>query len=258
MKDADIEAILAELRASLSKNKCFGGEVSIEKKLVGDDRRATILFEPQAWTKMTALISKFGTEVQWHGTVRRTADNEFVIYDILVPPHVVTGTTVTSDPAKYAEWINALPDDVFNDLRFHGHSHVNMACDPSGTDTKYREDVVTQLPIPTENEDSFYIFLILNKRGEWTGEIYDIKNNAQYSTKEIDIDVLVDDGFLSDFVRDAKSKAVQEIVEVKTKVFEGKKKGGADKLAGTLGKQYSQSSYFDDNYRSYWYGYDTP
>ena len=90
--------------------------------------------------------------------------SEFEIYDIIVPPHVVTGSTVTADYTKYSEWLNALEDDVFNSLHFHGHSHVNMACSPSGTDMKYRQDVVTQLPVPkNETDDSFYIFCIFNK-----------------------------------------------------------------------------------------------
>lgn len=212
--DDDIEKILLEIKDQIAGMKNFGS-VNIKKSFTNDKRQAVIYFTSDAWSKLIALVMEFNTEVQWHGCVKRIDDNEFEVYDILVPPHTVTGATVTSDPTKYTEWINSLDDDVFNFLHFHGHSHVNMACSPSGTDTKYRQDVVTQLPIPkSENEDSFYIFLIFNKRGEWTGEIYDIKNNALYGTTDISIKVRTNDGFLSDFVENAKKMAVEEKAKV--------------------------------------------
>lgn len=211
MTNDDVEKILQEVKTQLIGMKCFGS-VDIKRNFVKDDRSAIVYFTQDAWNKVQALVREFDTEVQWHGCVNRISDDEFEIYDIVVPPHVVTGSTVTSDPVKYSEWINELDDDIFNFLHFHGHSHVNMGCSPSSTDMKYRQDVVTQLPTPrNENDDSFYIFLIFNKKGEWTGEIYDLKNNALYATNEIDIEVYTDDGtFLSDFVADAKKMAVKE------------------------------------------------
>lgn len=214
VSDKDIDTIVQEIRVQLKGMKSFGS-IDIKKNFAKDDREAYIYFTVDAWAKMTALVSEFDTEVQWHGCVRRLSDCEFEIYDILVPPHVVTGSTVTSDQTKYAEWINGLDDETFNALHFHGHSHVNMECNPSGVDTKYRQDIVTQLPIPKDGEeDSFYIFLIFNKKGKWTGEIYDLKHNALYETKDIDIDVYVDNekNFLSKFVADAKKMATREVV----------------------------------------------
>ena len=211
MTNDDVEKILQEVKTQLLGMKCFGS-VDIKRNFTKDERSAIVYFTQDAWNKVQALVREFDTEVQWHGCVNRISDDEFEIYNIVVPPHVVTGSTVTSDPVKYSEWINELDDDVFNFLHFHGHSHVNMGCSPSSTDMKYRQDIVTQLPTPhNENEDSFYIFLIFNKKGEWTGEIYDLKNNALYSTNEIDIEVYTDDGtFLSDFIADAKKMAVKE------------------------------------------------
>ena len=211
MTNDDVEKILQEVKTQPLGMKCFGS-VDIKRNFTKDERSAIVYFTQDAWNKVQALVREFDTEVQWHGCVNRISDDEFEIYDIVVPPHVVTGSTVTSDPVKYSEWINELDDDVFNFLHFHGHSHVNMGCSPSSTDMKYRQDIVTQLPTPhNENEDSFYIFLIFNKKGEWTGEIYDLKNNALYSTNEIDIEVYTDDGtFLSDFIADAKKMAVKE------------------------------------------------
>ena len=153
-----IEELKMQILKPYSK---YNGSISILTELKKDDRCALIYFTPMAWIKMTALVSEFSTEVQWHGLVRRLSEFEFEIYDILVPPHTVTSATVTSDNEKYSNWINGLDDESFNALRFHGHSHVNMAVTPSVTDKDYRKDVITQLPNPNENNDMFYIFLII-------------------------------------------------------------------------------------------------
>lgn len=208
----EIDRILREVKSQLMGIRCTGG-IDIKKNFTKDNRKATIYFTPEAWNRVLALVMAFETEVQWHGCVNRISNNEFEIYDIIVPPHVVTGSTVTSDPVKYSDWITSLDDEVFNNLRFHGHSHVNMGCSPSGTDMKYRRDIVTQLPIPqNEEDDSFYIFLILNKKGDWSGEIYDVTNNALFSEDEIEIEVYdEEDSLLSTFIEDAMKKAVKEV-----------------------------------------------
>lgn len=210
--EEDIESILAEAKEQLLRGKHFNG-VTIKQSLKSDNRNAWLCFTPTAWVKMTTLVSGFTTEVQWHGLVRRVSVNEFQIYDIIVPPHTVSATTVVSDQEKYTEWINALDDDTFNTLRFHGHSHVDMPVSPSATDTGYRENIVRQMPRPAEGDDSFYIFMIINKRLEWSAEIYDLTNNALYSTvaKEIDLDVTLDDGTdIDTFLFDARKRAVKE------------------------------------------------
>ena len=192
MTDADVESVVDELRNTLSGMRCYGS-IDIKRSFKGDDRFALVYFTPIAWAKMTTLVARYDTEVQWHGRVRRISESEFEVYDIMVPPHEVTGTTVTSEYAPYGEWLNELDDDTFNSVKFHGHSHVNMPVSPSPTDTKYRLDLVTQLPKPVRGMDVFYIFLIINKRHEWSAEIYDFTNNALYSTADIAIDTVVDE-----------------------------------------------------------------
>lgn len=160
---------------------------------------------------MTTLVARYDTEVQWHGQVRRLSDFEFEIFDIIVPPHEVSGTTVTSEYRPYCEWLNGLDDETFTTVKFHGHSHVNMSVSPSGTDTKYRLDLVTQLPKPTDVNDVFYIFFIVNKKHEWSAEIYDFTNDALYSSDEIVLETVFDDygeDTLEGFIANAKKVAV--------------------------------------------------
>lgn len=234
--------IIEALRAQILNSKCYGS-IDIRQNFKSDDRCALLYFTPMAWIKMTALVSEFSTEVQWHGLVRRLSECEFEIYDILVPPHTVTAATVTSDQEKYSNWINGLDDETFNALRFHGHSHVNMPVSPSVTDTDYRKDVITQLPKPDENNDTFYIFLIINKSHDWSAEIYDLTYNALYSTtaKEIDMMVMLDDGDTVDnFVLEAKKVAVQSVSS-----YGGKSYGSSYNGYGSSygGNSYGGSSY---------------
>lgn len=204
-----VEKVCTELRSDFSSLKCYGS-IDIKRSVTfkSDDRIAMLYFTPIAWIKMTALVSRFETEVQWHGLVRRISENEFEITDIIVPPHEVSGATVTSEYKPYIEWMDGLDDDTFDALRFHGHSHVNMAVSPSSVDTKYRLDLVTQLPKPTGNDDVFYIFLIINKKHEWSAEIYDLTNNALYGTDEIYMECYLDDGDIDSFIAEAKKVAV--------------------------------------------------
>lgn len=202
---------LLEMEQALTKKKFQGSndrEVTLKFKMndICDNRSASIEFTPKAWIKMRSLVDSFSSEVQWHGTVIRKNENTFVVKDILIFPHEVTGTTVVSNQEGYEEWLNNLDDETFNACRFHGHSHVNMGVTPSGVDMNYRHNVLDNFGLPNDTTDLFYIFLITNKRNEISAEIYDLQNNALYSTNEIDIDVVVDDDeYLSEFISEAKS-----------------------------------------------------
>lgn len=204
-----VEKVCTELRSNFSGLKCYGS-IDIKRSFTfkSDDRVAMLYFTPIAWIKMTALVSRFETEVQWHGLVHRISENEFEVSDIIVPPHEVSGATVTSEYKPYIEWMDGLDDDTFNTVRFHGHSHVNMAVSPSAVDTKYRLDLITQLPKPTGDDDVFYIFLIINKKHEWSAEIYDLTNNALYGTDEIYMECYLEDADVDSFIADAKKVAV--------------------------------------------------
>ena len=257
----DADRLIEQIKAQLFGSKCYGS-IEIKQNLAKDNRRAMLYFSPTAWIKMTALVSEFSTEVQWHGLVSRVSEDEFEVYDIIVPPHRVTAATVTSDQEKYTEWINSLDDDTFNNLRFHGHSHVNMAVTPSTVDTDYRRDIITQLPRADENNDVFYIFLIINKSHYWSAEIYDLTNNALYSTvdKEIDMRVLLDDGDdVESFVIEAKKLAVYNTVTPtssgSTKVVEAPKGAVVETSSSKESSGVkSLSDYMDEDY--YGGGYD--
>ena len=212
----DAQALLIQESTSLRKRKFQTDderEFTLKFKMdeIKDDRRAEVLFTPIAWVKMYALVMKYSSEVEWHGLVERTSDTSWLVKDILIFPHKVTGSTVVSDQREYEAWLNDLDDETFNALRFHGHSHVHMAVTPSSVDMGYRKNVLNNFGTPVEGTDYFYIFLITNKRGELSCQVYDLNNNVLYTNDsthdEITIDVCYDDGdtYLSEFLAEARS-----------------------------------------------------
>ena len=147
------------------------------------NKRPTILFTEDALAIIDELVAQCDKEIAWNGLVKFNRKSlTFTVYDILIFPQVVTGTSVNVDETKYANWIASLSDDEINHMRFHGHSHVNMNVGPSGIDTDYQREML-EMQIK-----DFYIFMIFNKRGDMYACIYDVEKNIFYDKEDIDIE----------------------------------------------------------------------
>lgn len=195
-----------EFYETLRSGKFPDGKVNISKTLGTVDRKATVLFTELAWQKMQILIREFNDEVAWHGIATRCEEKDtYLISDILVYPQEVTGTTVTTDQEKYQMWLMEQEDDVFNNIRMQGHSHVNMATSPSSVDLNLYESILDQL-----SGDMFYIFMIWNKSGSKTVKIYDLRENILFETSDVTVSIK-DVGDMSGFLKEAK-----ELVQRKT------------------------------------------
>lgn len=152
---------------------------------------------------MTNLMMTTATEIGWHGTIIRE-DSVYTVTDIFMYPQIVTAATVETDEADYVKWCMELPDDVINSLRFHGHSHVNMAVNPSGIDNTFYGKLLQQIP-----EDDFYIFMIRNKLGSVNVWLYDLATNCLYDSADIDIEVELDaETSLAEWTRDQKTEFI--------------------------------------------------
>lgn len=202
---------LAEIREdfelSLQGAKIADGKINYTKSFGYINRKATVYFTEMAWLKMQTLIREFDKEVAWHGIAYRSEDeskDEYYITDILVYPQEVTGATVNTDQEKYEMWLMTHEDDVFNNIRMQGHSHVNMGTTPSGVDTTHQERILTQL-----EDDMFYIFMIWNKRGEKTIKIYDLAKNILFDGSDVTVQIKDDGTGMSTFLAEAK-KMVQD------------------------------------------------
>ena len=233
-----IQQMLEEFSEKLLNAKLSDGSISYSKSFTyqdDKDSKVNVIFEPDAYMKMLTLINTFSDEVAWHGVVEREDDKTFVIKDILVYPQEVTGSTVTTDQERYQKWLMYLEDDVFNNLRMQGHSHVNMGVTPSGVDTNFYDSILTQLP-----EDAYYIFMIYNKKMDYTVKVYDMRTNTLYENKDVEISVR---GSFGDFIKDAKEKVVRRV----TYAYSGSKPGAASSV--TPGANYNTTAQKSSGYQ---------
>ena len=151
-----------------------------------DIEKPTVFISTTAYLKMMLYVRDTDVEIAWHGTVERNQEqNWYLIKDVFLYPQVISAVTVNTDQEEYQNWLQNIEDDnVFNSIRFQGHSHVNMSTRPSGTDIGMYNDFLQVLP-----RNDFYIFMILNKRGEFTFMVYDLAKNLIYENEDIDVKV---------------------------------------------------------------------
>ena len=201
LKQKAIDTFIEQLNQGRFTNNKISFSFDLEKPK--DDTKVILNIQTDAWLKMWALVSTENNEIGWHGIVRRHSDTIFELTDILIYPQYVTGVTVETDDIEYANWLHKeLSDDEINNLRFHGHSHVNMGITPSGVDTTWYNQILQGL-----NEDDFYIFMILNKKENFFIEIYDLKTNMIYEKEDITLNVICkDNNYLNNWVTNNKEK----------------------------------------------------
>lgn len=252
---ADIEKLKAEFLEAIENGKFSNGKVSFTSTLGQTDKKAVIYFTEMAWLKMTTLIREFSKEIGWHGVCYRLpdVDNEFLITDIIVPPQEVTGVTVTTDQESYQKWLYSYEDDIFNNIRMQGHSHVNMSTSPSGVDNELYDSILSQL-----DGDSFYIFQIWNKSLQKTIMIYDMQNNVYYDTPDITVEVVKGEYGLDEFLQTAKDMVKEHTYQQTNKSA----KNASTKQTGNTNKTkdntncnnnawYGRASFYDDGWDDY-------
>ena len=175
----EIEAYLTNLRTKL-EDVDMTSDITIKvNKVKPKAEKAKLIFTEKAYNKMRMLVLESDKEIGWHGFTHRVG-NKFYIDDIIVFPQTVTAATVTSDEKLYTDWTLKLTDKEYNKMHFHGHSHVNMATNPSNVDTNYYESKV-------KNIEDYYIFVIINKSDNTYARIYDFENNIYYEKDDIEI-----------------------------------------------------------------------
>lgn len=228
------EEIIKEVIENLKKSVMFNGKVSYEQAYTYPDfPKADIVFSPVAWIKMCALVDNVSSEIAWNGTVRRDEkdDGLFYIEDIMIYPQTVSSVTVTVDEVEYANWQDETfkTDEEFMSCRFQGHSHVDMSPSPSGVDLDTRKNI-----LKTIGPDDYYIFMIINKKKEFTAAIYDMKCNVYYESD--DINVRIGGLDYKGFVKESKEM-------VKTKVYNYSSSASTAKTASYAGSSiYTGSS----------------
>ena len=154
--------------------------------------KPTLLIDAVAYTKMYELVKQSPIELQWHMLIERDLEaNVYYLYDILLFPQTNSGTSTTTDQDEFAKWQTELikdPKFPLEQLRGHGHSHVNMAVYSSGIDDAYQRDLITKV-----KDGDYYLFLVLNKKMEMFALLYDFNQQVIFETKDIDIQITTED-----------------------------------------------------------------
>lgn len=204
-----IQEATERFAAQLKRSNIVDGKISYSETFKATGQKAVVWFTPDAYAKMVALIQDSDKEVAWHGVAHRVDDQvgQYVITDILVYPQEVTGATVNTDQEEYEMWMMQQEDDVFNNIRMQGHSHVRMETHPSPTDLEHQAKIVEQL-----EGDMFYIFMIWNKYFKYTAKIYDLQINTLFEPSDISVMMVGSRQGLEDFLKEARSM-------VKTKTY---------------------------------------
>lgn len=199
-----------DFEKALQLAKLADGKLNFTKTFTCGSHKAVVYFTPEAWAKMVMLVKEFDKEVAWHGVARRMDDeskDEYVISDILVYPQSVTGATVEMDTEDYAQWImDNIEDERFNEIHMQGHSHVNMAPNPSSVDLTHQEEILNML-----GDEDFYIFMIWNKSFVSNTKVYDMKKNILFENSDVTVKIIGGTEDLDEFM-----KAAKEMVKTKS------------------------------------------
>ncbi len=205
-----IEECRKDFEESLKNAKLADGKISFTKTFVAEKKKATLYFTAEAWVKMVMLLNEFSKEVAWHGVAHRLDDQEndaYIISDIMVYPQEVTGSTVEMDTEKYATWLMENDgDDRFYNIHMQGHSHVNMAPNPSGVDLNHQEEILAQL-----GDEDFYIFMIYNKSFKRNIKIYDLQKNTLFEDGDIEVKIYDASVGFDEFIKDAKDMVKDKV-----------------------------------------------
>lgn len=244
LTDNGMTELVQAIVAKYSGKRVYDGEIKVSSSLTRD-RKAHLVFDQIAWMKMWFLVHEWEKEVGWHGIVERTDRedvDEYVVHDIVIPPQKSNGAYVETDEEKYPAWLMTLTDEQANGLHLHGHSHVNMGVTPSGQDTNNWTEILDAC-----GQDSFYVFMILNKKAEKTIRIYDFKKNVSFETADIEVSVNNDLLHLQRFLDDSRTMVGEYVYARKPEnsAYVWKGTSGASAYSGI--STYSQQNGDDDD-----------
>ena len=162
----------------------------------------------EVMVKMFSLVAFYKDEISWHCfSKREKVGNEkiYTIYDLTVFPQINSATSTDADEKEYPKWLSELlsdPDSDFENMRVHGHSHVNMQVFSSGIDDGYQQELLTKL-----KDDDYYIFLILNKHMEMCVLIYDFEEKILFESDDIYLEIISDGkNILEDVIKEIAEK----------------------------------------------------
>ena len=136
--------------------------------------------DPTTMAMNRAIVNEVSTEIWWYNLVDRVANGVYYMYGKpIILYQEVSAATAESDSDQEVKTILELEDDQgrlpFNEshLRCWGHSHVNMAVNPSATDNE-------QLAEYAGCVSDCFVRLIMNKKGDVRFDVADVELGLQF------------------------------------------------------------------------------
>lgn len=142
-----------------------------------------ITFSELAYYRMLRLFKAdvaTSKEFMFIGTVEKPNPNTYFITNIsLIPQEANSGAFCETDDDRYPVWLheNFPTVEQKKTVRLNGHSHVNMAVEPSGVDNSNIEKMMQYV-------DDFFIQLIINRKQEIKINLWDKQNGIIFNNCE--------------------------------------------------------------------------
>lgn len=130
------------------------------------------------------IVDQVQDEVGWYCCVKKTSSGNYLLYKTILPEQEVNGATceITAEGQSkiMMDMVENEQDELFNDMKFWGHSHVNMGVFASGQD-----DI--QIKEFCKNSEDFFIRGIFNKKGDFKIDIYDVINKIIIKDAKLEV-----------------------------------------------------------------------
>lgn len=168
----------------------------------------TITISQNALDKMQIYIESVNIEIGWLGTLIKKAEDHYYLEDVFLLEQKCHGTNTTITADGQSKLIMELMEkgklDVLNNIKFWGHSHVNMDVSPSTQD----EDTLKMLK-PDVNPD-FFLRGIFNKSGKVKFTLYDYINNMIVDNVDWSPEKYLNESLISEIKAEIKEKVTEK------------------------------------------------
>lgn len=146
-----------------------------------------VVMDLEAYKKMLYIVKLSNKEIGWLGLVEKQQGNVLKIKDVYLFRQQVGATTCEITPEGIEEVvINLLQlengEELIENLKLWGHSHVNMATCPSSQD-------IRQLDSFEQNGNEWFLGVIVNKSGDFNFTYIDYITGIKVSNLSWTIDI---------------------------------------------------------------------
>lgn len=134
----------------------------------------SVYYTIEVFKMIEYIVYKQDKEVAWMGLVEKLSDTEYLVYKLYIPKQTVSSVSVDISENAIAELVNKIMDEGHDpsELRYHGHSHVNMDVHPSITDQQHMAEYIESA--------NYFIREIRNKKSKNKVDVFDKDQNKVF------------------------------------------------------------------------------